>query len=169
MCGTGRFLLPLIEEGFDVYGFDASNHMLEVLYAKAKAKNLEPKVWKGFFEDLKRPQKYNLIFIPSGSFCLILSITQEEKALKTIYDHLNNDGIFLFKAETLHAVPKQGVWRGSVIHAEIKELRVKIYQQDQLIEMLKVTGFKHIKTLKAFDQSFPSSDQDESIVYECRK
>lgn len=23
MCGTGRFLLPLLEEGFNVHGFDA--------------------------------------------------------------------------------------------------------------------------------------------------
>ena len=24
MCGTGRFLLPLLEEGFNVHGFDAA-------------------------------------------------------------------------------------------------------------------------------------------------
>ena len=41
MCGTGRFLLPLLEEGFNIHGFDASDHMLEALHAKAKAKNLE--------------------------------------------------------------------------------------------------------------------------------
>jgi 2-polyprenyl-3-methyl-5-hydroxy-6-metoxy-1,4-benzoquinol methylase len=29
MCGTGRFLIPLLEEGFDIYGFDASEHMLK--------------------------------------------------------------------------------------------------------------------------------------------
>ncbi|HCU6014361.1 TPA: GNAT family N-acetyltransferase, partial [Legionella pneumophila] len=28
MCGTGRFLLPLAAEGFDVHGFDASQPML---------------------------------------------------------------------------------------------------------------------------------------------
>ncbi len=44
MCGTGRFLLPLIEDGFDVHGFDASDHMLGVLHAKAKPKNLKPTV-----------------------------------------------------------------------------------------------------------------------------
>lgn len=54
-----------------MYGFDASEHMLEALHAKAKPKNLEPKGLEGFVEDLKRPEKYNLIFIPSGSFCLI--------------------------------------------------------------------------------------------------
>lgn len=205
MCGTGRFLLPLLAERFDVYGFDASDHMLEVLHAKAKPKNLKPTVWKGFVEDLKRPEKYNLIFIPSGSFCLIIDPVQVEKLLKTIYDHLNDDGIFLFEAETLHAVPQAGIWCGSVwpkpngqkiilsqlatmqddictslckyelmvagkiIHTEIEELRVKIYEQDQLMKMLKAAGFKNIRTLKAFDQSSGPAKQDESIVYECRK
>ena len=41
MCGAGRFLLRLLEEGFNVHGFDASDHMLEALHAKAKSKNLE--------------------------------------------------------------------------------------------------------------------------------
>ncbi len=50
MCGPGHFLLPLLEEGFNVHGFDASDPMLRALDAKAKAKtkNLEPTIWKGF-------------------------------------------------------------------------------------------------------------------------
>lgn len=205
MCGTGRFLLPLLEEGFNVHGFDASDHMLKVLHAKAKTKNLDATVWKGFVEDLKRPEKYNLIFIPSGSFCLIIDPAQAEKSLKAIYDHLADGGIFLFEGETLHAVPQAGIWRGSVwpkpngqkiilsqlatlqddictslckyelmeagkiIHTEIEELRVKIYEQDQLMEILKSAGFKRVRTLKAFDESSGPANQDESIVYECRK
>lgn len=205
MCGTGRFLLPLLEEGFNVHGFDASDHMLKVLHAKAKTKNLDATVWKGFVEDLKRPEKYNLIFIPSGSFCLIIDPVQVENSLKAIYDHLADGSIFLFEAETLQAVPEQGVWRGSVwhtpngqkiilsqlatmqgdictsfckyelmeagkiIHTEIEELRVKIYEKNQLMEMLQAVGFKNIRTLKAFDKSSAPTEQDESIVYECRK
>jgi hypothetical protein len=204
MCGTGRFLLPLIEDGFDVHGFDASDHMLKALYTKAEAKNLKPTVWQGFVEDLNRQEKYDLIFIPTGSFCLIIGLAQVEIALKTIYNHLSDDGVFLFEAETLQAVPPQDVWRGSIwpklngqkiilsglatmqddictsickyelmeagkiIHAEIEEVRVKIYQQDQLMEMLKSIGFKHIRTM-SFDQSLLPSDQNESIIYECRK
>ncbi|WP_081257827.1 class I SAM-dependent DNA methyltransferase [Orientia tsutsugamushi] len=114
MCGTVRFLLPLLAEGFNVHGFDASSHMLKVLHAKAKTKNLDVTVWKGFVEDLKRPEKYNLIFIPSWSFCLIIDPVQVEKSLKAIYEHLADGGIFLFEAETLHAVPQAGIWRGSV-------------------------------------------------------
>ena len=86
--------------------------MLQSLYAKSTAKNLEPNVWKGCIEDLKCPEKYNLIFIPSGSFCLIIDPAQVEKSLKAIYDHLTDGGIFLFESEILHAVPQSGIWRG---------------------------------------------------------
>jgi len=114
MCGTGRFLLPLLEEGFDIYGFDASHFMLAKLHKKAKAKKLEPKVWHGFAENLNRIEKYDLIFIPSGSFCLI---TDEEKAkiiLTAFYNHLTDSGTLLFEAETMASVPELGNWRGSI-------------------------------------------------------
>lgn len=205
MCGTGRFLLPLLEEGFNIHGFDASDHMLASLHAKAKAKNLTPTVWKDFAEDLKLPEKYNLFFIPSGSFCLIIDLMAVQTALKNIYEHLSSNGIFLFEVETLPSLPSPGIWCGSVwpkpsgqkiilsqlailqdsiynsickyelmeigkiIHTEIEELKVRIYNQEQLIEMLKEAGFKQIRTLKAFDSSKPPSNQDEVIIYECRK
>lgn len=58
---------------------------------------------------------------------------------------------------------------GNIIHTEIEELRVKIYEQDRLMEMLKAAGFQHIRAIKAFDRSSAPTEQDESIVYECRK
>lgn len=114
MCGTGRFLLPLAEEGFDVHGFDASHPMLERLHVKATSKNIKPKVWHGFIEDLNQSDKYSLIFIPSGSFGLITEKTDIQKAVKIIYEHLEDKGLFVFEVETRHAVPKElGIWRGT--------------------------------------------------------
>lgn len=205
MCGTGRFFLPLIAEGFDVHGFDASEHMLEALHVKAKATNLKPVVWKGFVEDLKRPEKYNLIFIPSGSFCLIIDPVAVKAALNILYEHLSDDGVLLFEGETHNAIPPLDVWRGSVwhkpngqmimlsqlatltnnvcntickyelahnnsiIHTEIEELKVRIYDAHELKEILKSVGFKEIRTIKAFDSTAVPGENDESIVYECRK
>ena len=204
MCGTGRFLLPLLQDGFNVHGFDASDHMLEALLAKARAKNLEATVWKGFVEELKRPEKYNLIFIPSGSFCLMIDPVVVKAALKAFYDHLSGDGVLLFEGETLKAVSPLDVWRGSVwhkpngqmimlsqlatmknnvcnsigkyelihnnsiIHTEIEELKIRIYEQLELIEILKSCGFK-VRAIKAFDRSATPDESDEAIVYECRK
>ncbi len=117
MCGSGRFLLPLLKENFEVIGFDASKHMLSALHAKAKIQHLKPEVWQGFVEDLNRTQRYNLIFIPSGSFGHLINFDSVKKSLKVFYDHLNDDGILLFEAETSKIVPDQlGVWRGIVCH-----------------------------------------------------
>jgi len=117
MCGTGRFLLPLLTEGFEVQGFDASQHMLNAMYAKAKLQDLKPTVWKDFVEKLDTPEKYSLIFIPSGSFGLMINSEIAKRALVTLYNHLDHDGILLFEADTLHFAPTQfGVWNGSEWH-----------------------------------------------------
>jgi SAM-dependent methyltransferase len=114
MCGTGRYLLPMLAEGIHIEGFDASHAMLDALKTKAKAQNLNPHIWYGFIEDLKQPKQYGLIFIPCGSFCLITDLQAIKKSLKTIYDHLEKDGLFVFEVETSNAVPKElGLWRGS--------------------------------------------------------
>ncbi len=44
MCGSGRFLIPIMELGYDIEGFDASQFMLEALYIKCKNKKIKPKV-----------------------------------------------------------------------------------------------------------------------------
>lgn len=205
MCGTGRFLLPLLEEGFDVHGFDASEHMLEALHAKARDKNLKPVVWKGFVEDFKKPERYKLIFIPSGSFGLITSPEAIRAALKTFYDHLTDDGILLFEGETSHAVPSLNIWRGSVwhkldkqmiilsqlatlkdnvchsigkyelvqnnnvIHTEVEELKVRVYEPSELTKILNSCDFNNVRLIKAFDNNTTPDIHDETIVYECRK
>lgn len=58
MCGTGRFLLPLLKEGFDISGFDASQHMLSSLQDKAKIQRLKPNIWHGFIEDINITKQY---------------------------------------------------------------------------------------------------------------
>lgn len=117
MCGTGRFLLPLLTEGFAIEGFDASQSMLDALHAKAKAQQLDPKVWHGYLEELSQAKQYGLIFIPSGSFGLIIDIEVIKQSLKVIYHHLKEGGVFVFETETSNAVPKElGIWRGSRWH-----------------------------------------------------
>ncbi|TAL59899.1 MAG: class I SAM-dependent methyltransferase [Legionella sp.] len=117
MCGTGRFLLPLLAEGFNIEGFDASESMLKALATKAKAQNLKPTVWQDFLESAKPSKKYNLIFIPTGSFGLITDLQAIKTSLQIIYHLLDKKGVFIFEVESLHSLPKElGVWRGSRWH-----------------------------------------------------
>lgn len=116
MCGSGRFLLPMIQEGFDVSGFDASEYMLKVLHDKAVSSHLKPKIWQGFVGNLDGNDQYNLIFIPSGSFGHIIEYSEIKKSLENFYDHLNENGILLFEAESSRSAPMSqlGVWRGMI-------------------------------------------------------
>lgn len=115
MCGTGRFLLPLLQEGFDIQGFDASEPMLEALHTKAALKQLSPIVWHGFVEELAKTEKYGLIFIPSGSFGHIIDLDTVKKTLKILYEHLSKEGLLVFEAESSKSVPQPfGIWRGVV-------------------------------------------------------
>ncbi len=115
MCGTGRFLLPLLAEGFNVEGFDASSHMLKALFEKAKQKNLTVNVWQNSIEDLNISKKYSLIIIPCGSFNLIVDIKKLNDILLKIHDLLTDDGVFVFECLTNHwKAPELNIWSGKV-------------------------------------------------------
>ena len=115
LCGTGRFFIPILELGLPIEGFDASTYMLDRFRKKCCTKNLSPNVWHGLIEEMDQLNKYDLIFIPSGSFGLIIDPEQVKNCILKIYNALQSGGIFIFEAETLKAIPEQlGIWKGSV-------------------------------------------------------
>ena len=112
MCGSGRFLLPLLQEGFNIQGFDASTHMLAALRAKADKLGLAPQVSLAFIETFESTQQYGLIFIPSGSFNLITNRDDVALALKKFYALLSPHGTLVIEIITKAATPKDpGTWR----------------------------------------------------------
>lgn len=205
MCGTGRFLLGLNKDGFKVDGFDASKQMLDALHNKAKTMKINPTVWQGYTQDLSSNERYSLIFIPSGSINLITNSDDILTTLNKFYEHLADNGVFVFEAETKHGLPELGIWRGSkwtrkdgkfillstcatleenicssigkyelidgnrIVQTEVEEYKILIHDPAMLTEMLRKVGFKQIKLVKAFDRMSTPNDNDESIVYECRK
>lgn len=113
MCGTGRFLIPLLERGYSVTGFDYSPHMLNGCRKKCKERRLTCTLLEASFESFSLNEFYNLIFIPSGSFCHLITEKQVAQALKFVADRLNSGGKFVVEIETLKAVrDPQGVWIG---------------------------------------------------------
>ncbi len=112
MCGTGRFLIPLLEKGFQVTGFDNSKHMLDVCRDKCRDKNLSCELVEAAFESFQPTTPYHLIFIPSGSFGLITNPDQIQQTLKTIYDWLDVGGKFIIEIETpKSASDSNGEWK----------------------------------------------------------
>lgn len=113
MCGTGRFLVPLLERGYSVTGFDYSPYMLDVCRKKCNERGLTCSLLEATFETFSLREGYNLIFIPSGSFGHLTTSEQVSQALTFIADRLKPGGKFVFEIETLKSIREpQEVWRG---------------------------------------------------------
>jgi ubiquinone/menaquinone biosynthesis C-methylase UbiE len=113
MCGTGRFLIPLAEEGFDIEGFDASPFMFKELCKKCKAKNISPRVWEQYLEEVPETKKYNLIIIPDTSITIFTNVQQIKKSLKKLYALLNKGGKLILDVQTTNASwGTVGIWTG---------------------------------------------------------
>ena len=125
MCGTGRFLIPLLEEGFDIDGFDASHHMLCKLHEKANAKNLKPNVWHGFIEDFEPKDQYAMIFIASGSMSLLAERKHVLSSLKAMFRALKEGGVLILDVLTPSGDPSMlGQWKTSIWkdHSQNREI-----------------------------------------------
>lgn len=113
MCGSGRFLIPLLERGFDIDGADASPYMLQACRDRCSSKGLTPTLYELELERLEMPRRYGLVFIPAGSFCLITGQTAIEAALRRIYDLMLPNSTFVLEIEQLPPTlppPGTGLW-----------------------------------------------------------
>jgi SAM-dependent methyltransferase len=114
MCGSGRFLIPLMQAGIDLDGVDASSDMLGACQRHCAERGLEPRLYQEFLHEMNLPRKYNLIFIPAGSFALITDLPQIREALKRLHDVLLPDGKLLLEVD-LHLnleSNRSGNWSG---------------------------------------------------------
>ena len=97
LCGSGRFLVPFLERGFDISGMDLSEEMLEKL--KQKAPNA--KVMRADIINFATPEKFDYIFIPSGSISLFTDINMCRGILKKMKELLAPGGKFVFAVDTV--------------------------------------------------------------------
>lgn len=102
-CGTGRLLVPLLEDGLDVDGVDYSAEMLALCKRKAEQSGIQPTLFRQPMQQLDLPRKYNTIFIPSNTFILLTDRSDALEALRRFYAHLEPGGQLLL---TLN-VPKK--------------------------------------------------------------
>jgi SAM-dependent methyltransferase len=101
MCGSGRFLLPLLEHGFSIDGVDASDDMLQACRENGKLRRLTPNLFKQFLHQLELPQRYDLVIIPAGSFCLITDPLEIQESLRRLYAHMVPGATFVLEIERL--------------------------------------------------------------------
>jgi SAM-dependent methyltransferase len=88
MCGSGRFLVPLLQQGFKVTGVDPSAAMLDACRARLGALELSAPLFQQSLQELNLPGRYAAAFIPASSFCLIVEPDEALEALQRLRRHL---------------------------------------------------------------------------------
>lgn len=86
--GNGRILIPLLESGLDIEGFDASEEMLHYCRQECLQRNLNPRLTRQKFQDFTGPRRYEAIIMPAGSFQLITDTASALALLQRCYDNL---------------------------------------------------------------------------------
>ena len=74
---------------------------------------MRAKLVNASFETFRSIHPFELIFIPSGSICLLTEKEQMAQALSGIFDLLGKKGKFAFEVDTLSSIAgPQEVWKG---------------------------------------------------------
>jgi SAM-dependent methyltransferase len=100
-CGSGRTLVPLLEAGCDVTGFDPSEEMLAQCRARCAQAGFEPDVSNQRFEDFSFDRRFAAILIPAGSFTLIDRFDVAMAVLRRFHDHLAPGGVVVLDIQPL--------------------------------------------------------------------
>lgn len=97
LCGSGRFLVPFLERGFNISGMDLSGEML----AKLKQKAPDAKVIQADIINYTVQEQFDYIFIPSGSVSLFTDMSMCRGILQKMKELLVPGGKFVFAVDTV--------------------------------------------------------------------
>lgn len=97
--GTGRILIPLLEQGLSVRGYDTSEAMLEQCRANCARRGLTADVRVGDMTGYHDEQSYAAIVIPTGSFALLPDRDAVGAALEAMWANLAPGGRLILDVE----------------------------------------------------------------------
>lgn len=90
--GTGRILIPLLEAGFDVDGYDTSPEMIAMCRDNCRRHGLDPVIQDADMTVFVRAGEYSAVIVPAGSIVLLDGRDALVRALCCFRDSLEPGG-----------------------------------------------------------------------------
>jgi SAM-dependent methyltransferase len=176
-CGTGRLLVPLLSEGFDIDGCDASADMIE----RCRQRAPDATLWVSTLHDLDPPRRYESI-VCSGVLGLGTTRNQDIQAVKRLHDALlpggtlvldNDEQPFRWQVRDwnepsggeislrtrVDAVEQDDRSVHMTIRAEARDgrceehtLTMRFWYQDELVPLLEKAGFADTRVLPGVEE-----------------
>jgi SAM-dependent methyltransferase len=91
-CGSGRLMIPMLEAGLPVQGFDHSESMLSQCREAADARGLNATLSRMRFQEFTYAHPFEAIVCPVGAFTLIDDFAEALAVLRRFHDHLKPGG-----------------------------------------------------------------------------
>lgn len=107
-CGTGRTLVPFLEAGHDIAGFDQSPEMLERCRERCRARGFEPDLSQQRFEDFRYERPFAAILMPVGTFTLIDGHAAAMAVLRRFHRALAPGGLVVLDLQGLGFLAHRG-------------------------------------------------------------
>jgi SAM-dependent methyltransferase len=157
-CGTGRVLLPLMQEGIDIEGVDLSAAMLARLRQKADALGLKPKLHQASFTDFRLDRQFALVVCPCNSFAHNLTTDDQLESLRRFRQHLLPDGLLVidsfFPSMQYVTTDQMRVFEGEVTHP----------MTGHLLRMYDSRTMDRVRQLQHSDNEIEEFDGDGRLV-----
>lgn len=97
-CGTGRIALPLLRDGHEVIGIDASEPMLEAMRARLDAEPEEIQArsgaFVGDFRSLDLGRQFRAVLLPFNAIHHCADADEVASLLASVHRHVAEGGIF---------------------------------------------------------------------------
>ena len=96
-CGSGRLLVPLAREGYELTGVDSSASMLKLAQVALEQAGVAARctLVQDHMSKLRLGQKFRLAFIALGSFGHVCTRQEQRQTLGAVRDHLTPGGRFI--------------------------------------------------------------------------
>ena len=104
-CGSGRTLVPFLQAGLNITGFDPSPEMLDRCRTRCAEAGFAPDLSQQRYEDFAYERRFGAILVPAGSFTLIDDFAVAMAVLRRFHDHLEPQGVLVLDMEGLNALP----------------------------------------------------------------
>ncbi|MFO3723364.1 class I SAM-dependent methyltransferase [Pseudomonas sp. HLMP] len=105
--GNGRILIPMLEMGLAIEGFDASQDMLDYCRQECLSRGLLPTLTCQTFEQFSYDRRFAAIIMPAGSFQLITQTASAMAVLTRFRDHLLPGGRLILDIDPIESIVAQ--------------------------------------------------------------
>lgn len=146
-CGTGRVAIPLAKLGHKLVGVDLHEGMLN--HAKGKVANTGLSV-EWILQDctkLSLASKANLIYMTGNSFQHFLTNESQNQLLKSIAQHLESKGVFIFNTRFPILSELAEVDKSTRVYTDKRKRKVREHTEeiyDALTQILLCTSVREI-------------------------